>query len=585
MKRLLFVFLLICIGFFLGFFYRPIKKKLKIKHKSKIVRIAKKTHLVLENKPFVILTMAFNCSAYVERNLLSTLQQNYDNFRIIYIDDASTDSTLNQVQKILERYDPHHRVTLIKNPTNQGAMANLYHAVHTLKSDEIVVIVDGDDFLAHLDVLKELNAYYANPDVWLTYGNFAEYPSYAKGFGRQFSDCRALNLKIIEERGIRKHAFVTSHLRTFYAGLFQRVHLQDFLKEGEFFSTACDVASMLPMVELAKGHVYFVPSILYLYNTENPNADFRKDIKGQFNIEKYVRLQPSYKPLKEHPKKAFIEEQEEVDLVVFSHDRPLQLYAFLESAGKYMRSLHRLFVIYRVSSENYDKGYREVKKKFSQAIFLKESMQLSSGDFSSLLLKTLRNYEVSKARFVMFANDDIVIKDKINLEKAVRSLKKTGAYGFYFRLGKHVDYCFKGDFYQGVPKSVEIEKGIYAWQFEVGQGDWRCPNTKDMALYRKKDIYPYFVCMKFHNPNILEALWDEHADLSKVGLYDQSAKIVSFPLKSVIQNEWVKSKICDISTKQLLSLFEQGLKMNIQPLHQIDNHSIHIEYEPELIKR
>ncbi len=585
MKKLLFVFLLVAIGFGLGFFYHPIKKKLKAMRKSKIVRIARKTHPISQNKSFVILTMAFNCASYVERNLLSTLQQDYDNFRIIYIDDASTDSTADQVQQVLELYDPHHRVTLIKNQVNQGAMANLYHAVHNLKSDDIVVVVDGDDFLAHLDVLKNLNAYYANPDVWLTYGNFAEYPSYAKGFDRQFNDCRALNLKIIEERGIRKHAFVTSHLRTFYAGLFQHISLQDFLKEGEFFSAACDVASMLPMVELAKGHVYFIPDILYLYNTGNPNSDFRKDVKKQLAIENYIRSQPSYKPLKKHPSKNLLEEKGEADLIVFSYDRPLQLYAFLESAEEYIQDLHRLFVIYRVSSENYDKGYMQVKKKFPQVVYLKESTLLPSEDFSSLLLKSLCNYEISNSRFVMFASDDIVIKDTIDLKQAIKTLKKTGAYGFYFRLGKNVDYCFRGDFRQGIPKSLEVEKGIYAWQFNVGQGDWRRPNTKDMALYRKEDIYPYFVCMKFHNPNILETLWDKHADLLKVGLYSHSAKVVSVPLKNVIENEWIKKKVCDVSKKQLLYFFKQGLKMNIKPLYQIDNHSIHIDYEPELIKR
>ena len=37
--------------------------------------------------------------------------------------------------------------------------------------------------------------------------------------------------------------------------------------------------------------------------------------------------------------------------------------------------------------------------------------------------------------------------------------------------------------------------------------------------------------------------------------------------------------------KDLLHLFEQGLKMDITPLHQIDNHSVQIDFQPDFIKR
>lgn len=585
MKKFFLLCFILALGFGGGLTYRSLKEKWKFERKEKHYQIARKTHPVLGSKPFVIVTMSYNNAPYVEKNLLSTLTQDYDNFRIIYIDDASTDGTGNQVKEFLGQYDTDHRVTLIQNDSNCGAMENLYRAVHSCKSEEIVVVVDGDDFLAHSGVLKGLNEYYANPDVWMTYGNFVEYPSYAQGNDRKHSDCRPINLKVMKERGIRKQAFVTSHVRTFYAGLFHHIKLQDFLMDGDFLPIACDVASMLPMVELARDHVYFVPEILYLYNVGNPNCDFKKDLSGQFAVENRIRNLPEYKPLKGHPSDPFIGQDEAVDLAVFSYNRPLQLYAFLESCEKYVEGLHRTFVIYRSGNEHYEKAYQEVKKAFPDVVYLKQSSDKPYEDFAPLIRSAVFGRDMSTTRYVMFSVDDIIVKDTIDLKGAVSKLKQTGAYGFYFRLGSRVDYSFMEDFHQGTPKSVELESGCYAWQFTSGQGDWRYPNTVDMALFPKEEIHPYFICMKFHNPNILEALWNEHADLSKIGLYYEDTKVVNIPMNIVMENEWVNERITSVSTKDLLHLFEQGLKMNIAPLHQIDNRSVHIEYEPEFIMR
>ena len=585
MKKFLLVTILLGLSFVGGISYRFVKEKIRTARKEKLCRIAHTTHPVLGNKPFVIITLSYNNAPYVEKNLLSTLQQSYDNFRILYIDDASIDGTGEKVRQLIDLYDLKGRVTLIENDENKGAMHNLYHAVHSCKSDEIAVIVDGDDFLAHSNVLSKLNAYYANPDVWLTYGNFAEYPSYAKGADRKHADARPINLKILNERGIRHHAFVTTHLRTFYAGLFKRVKLQDFLDKGDFFPVGCDVASMLPMVELAGEHAYFIDDILYLYNTKNPNSDFKKDLKSQVAIEKKIRNMQAYAPLKEHPKQDFIHLDEYVDLAVFSYKRPLQLYAFLESCEKYTKNLHRTFVIYRSGNEHYEKGYQEVKKNFPDVIYFKQSDIAPYEDFAPLLRKAVFDSEMSIARYVIFAVDDIVVKDSIDFQEGVSKLKQTGAYGLYYRMGSRVDYCYMQDFYQGIPLSLSIDDELYAWQFASGKGDWRYPNTVDMALFRKEDLYPYFLCMKFHNPNILEALWNEHADLSKIGLYYKDSKVVNLPLNIVMENECVNERISNISTKDLLKLWEQGLKMDIEPLHHLDNHSVHIEYEPKFIKR
>ncbi len=53
-----------------------------------------------------------------------------------------------------------------------------------------------------------------------------------------------------------------------------------------------------------------------------------------------------------------------INLVVYSYNRPLLLYSFLESFVKNVSGCSRVSVIYRASSKAYDKAYDEVKLDF-----------------------------------------------------------------------------------------------------------------------------------------------------------------------------------------------------------------------------
>jgi hypothetical protein len=56
---------------------------------------------------------------------------------------------------------------LIRNPVRVGALENLYRCIHTCDDQEIVILLDGDDWLAHPRVLQTLNAVYADPHYGL----------------------------------------------------------------------------------------------------------------------------------------------------------------------------------------------------------------------------------------------------------------------------------------------------------------------------------------------------------------------------------------------------------------------------------
>jgi len=261
----------------------------------RIQNVIKMSHPEIEDKAFVIVIASYKNEDFCLKNLRSVFDQTYRNYRVIYIDDCSPDGTYNAAKEIIEKYRMNGRVQITRNQVNVGAMANLYNAIHSCRNDEIVVLLDGDDWFANENVLSQLNKYYANPKVWLTYGQYLEYPSYQMGMSEPMS------MSTLKFQKARVKPWVSSHLRTFYAGLFNRIAKDDLQYEGKFFPTTYDLACMFPMIEMATDHVFFTPDIFYIYNFDNPINDGKVHRTKQVFFEEMIRAKNIYKPLKCHP--------------------------------------------------------------------------------------------------------------------------------------------------------------------------------------------------------------------------------------------------------------------------------------------
>ena len=118
------------------------------------------------------MTASYNNIEWLERNLSSVFAQNYDNWHLVYVDDCSTDGTADAVQAYVDKQGKSDKVTLIRNDQRHGHMYNQYHAINAVAADKVIVIVDGDDWFVHKEVLSYLNSIYQSGDVWLTYGQF-----------------------------------------------------------------------------------------------------------------------------------------------------------------------------------------------------------------------------------------------------------------------------------------------------------------------------------------------------------------------------------------------------------------------------
>lgn len=240
---------------------------------------------------FVIITATYNNAAWCMRNLDSALSQTYTDFEMIITDDASTDGTANLIAQHIQELGAQDRVKLIRNATRQGAMANQHAMIHNYCVPvDIAVILDGDDWFINPQVLEYLSQVYADPNIWLTYGQFIEYPSGAPGF------CVDMPQEIVLGNSFRGFSDIPSHLRTFYAGLFQKIDRADLCtRDGQWLSMCADIAAMFPMIEMARnGHFKFIAEPLLVYNSSNPINDYKVSKSLQRSIDLDVRSRVRY---------------------------------------------------------------------------------------------------------------------------------------------------------------------------------------------------------------------------------------------------------------------------------------------------
>ncbi|HEX4069155.1 MAG TPA: hypothetical protein VHX42_03580, partial [Candidatus Babeliales bacterium] len=188
-----------------------------------------------------------------------------------------------------------------------------------------------------------------------------------------------------------------------------------------------------------------------------------------------------------------IQAHNSADVIIFSFNRPLQLYALLESLYMHTTDINSTTVIYRASNERYNQAFNHVASQFPNAQFLHQQTII---DFKTLTIKALEN---SSSDYVIFAVDDNIVKDKISLHECITWLEQTNAYGFYLKLGSHLNYCYTENGPQKVPPLTSISDSILAWEFEKGEKDWHYPNTVDMTLYRKKDLISLFKSLEYTN--------------------------------------------------------------------------------------
>jgi hypothetical protein len=206
---------------------------------------------------------------------------------------VSTDTTVDKINSLIEG---DNRFILIQNSEKKFKLKNLDDLLmneNLFDDEDIIIELDGDDWLENDNVLSLINGKYNNnKNLWITNGSFV------------YSDGRFGFSSKVNTDTVRTDTFLFSHLRTWKVHLWRNIEQKSFLDEnGEYFKSAGDAAYSFPMVEMAgEKHYEYIPNILYVYNEQNPYNDHKSGSSSgsayeQLRCSNIIRNLPKYQKL------------------------------------------------------------------------------------------------------------------------------------------------------------------------------------------------------------------------------------------------------------------------------------------------
>lgn len=226
------------------------------------------------NNRFLIAIGSFNNEKWVTQNLASIICQDYGNYEAIYFDDASTDNTGKIAQELITN-EP--KFTYYK-PTFRMYKTWFFSTLERafpVKDNDILVFVDGDDFLASENVLSYLNEVYNQTGCWMTYGGMRVWTG-DDNIVEPYPQNSEIPEEVKRNKAYRKDTWRTSHLKTMRGFVWNAINKDDLKPNGKFMVGPDDLAIMFAALELCPpDKVYRVTDPIYLYNHSEENQKSR----------------------------------------------------------------------------------------------------------------------------------------------------------------------------------------------------------------------------------------------------------------------------------------------------------------------
>jgi hypothetical protein len=270
--------------------------------------------------------------------------------------------------------------------------------------------------------------------------------------------------------------------------------------------------------------------------------------------------------------------------IIFSKDRPLQLFALLETMESKVidQKTNNCYVLFKATTDKVKKYYRKVKAAFPQVIFVQET------NFKQNLCTIVSNPFFSHVLFIV---DDSVFLKSISLNSVCRLLtNKPHVIGFSLRLGTNVTYCYTQKKNQSLPKFAKKSNQTLLWNWNDAEYDFGYPLEVSSSVYRLSLLRNLCHNLMYDNPNTLEHQMSLYAQQLKTNfpwlMSFKESHCISIPMnltQSTFKNR--HSKNCVYGVSNLLDVFGKNLKINTNCFNNIKPNSPHVEISYNYCKR
>ena len=279
----------------------------------------------------------------------------------------------------------------------------------------------------------------------------------------------------------------------------------------------------------------------------------------------------------------------QLNIIIFSRDRPMQLQALLDSLEKSMglwdfskENTCKVGVLYKATSEDFQKGYSIIKNDKTQVTLLDQD------DISASFKEQVKGMLNPKYEFTMFLVDDIVFKNQCNINLLMRELQSNKrALCVSLRLAKHITHCYPTNQDVKVPQEIlNSKKELISFKWKDGEGDWGYPMSTDGHIFKTDFITKVLDMIQFNNPNQMES---QMAEMANRGYFSAFSEMICLRDNSVLFNipmnrvqEEFKNRHGNLYTPESLNeLFLKGQRLIFSEYWEIENNAPHTEVEME----
>tara|TARA_R100001129_G_scaffold143859_1_gene105009 strand:- start:485 stop:1234 length:750 start_codon:yes stop_codon:yes gene_type:complete len=206
-----------------------------------------------------VISTGRNAGEHVKSCIESVMSQSIQPREHILIDDISDDDTLAH----LEYYKNLKNLQIVINKERKYRLKNIYETAIDKNPEDIICIVDSDDWLARNNALEIIkNAYDSDKKLEYVYSRYALTHG-ALGCSREIPNA---------DWDPYNSTWITSHMSTFKAKVIKDIPIENFLDwNNEWFQIATDHALTLPILHKLKTRdgdysaVGFIPEVLYMH--------------------------------------------------------------------------------------------------------------------------------------------------------------------------------------------------------------------------------------------------------------------------------------------------------------------------------
>ena len=331
-----------------------------------------------------IFVPVYNFKAYIAQCLESIVLQTHTNYRVVLINDGSTDGSLQIVSEFASRLPLH----IIRLPKNMGGGFTKWTAVQYVRvhgsHNDIFTIMDGDDAYSTPTALTTIAHTFLEKRCWLTSGSaIGEY-------------CFPLTeLKV--GRGFAKFQF--NHPRAVLVGLLHYLKEEDFKdKNDKWLFRFTELLMMYKLSELAgQSRISPISDVIYMYRSHPENARNRfKDETTRQNGLVYAKTMKPYTPI-----------CEDIHIIMCVYKRWRNLPDIVKSVDKQTIASRIIFHIINTNPER----WIDVQKAIPQPLFCKLQIYNAGenlyGFARFLLTKKLMRETILP--YVIYMDDDQVL--------------------------------------------------------------------------------------------------------------------------------------------------------------------------------